>query len=223
MIDIKADFGKEIEALWDKHANADKTFKERGFAVPCEIKKGGILFLGINPSFDEEEFKKKPDAGKVFYPLYDEKPHKYFTKFIDIANDLKESWSHIDLLFVRETDQKAVGKLLSGNVDFFYRQLLISKRIIELAKPNVIVVNNTLARLFLGYHQNEEKDKDVWIGFNFDFDENLGTEKIINHEILSGTPVFFTSMLTGQRALDTGSYRRLKWHINFVLDKQKNK
>jgi hypothetical protein len=28
-------------------------------------------------------------------------------------------------------------------------------------------------------------------------------------------------MLTGQHALDNGSYERLKWHIKFVLDKEK--
>jgi len=37
--------------------------------------------------------------------------------------------------------------------------------------------------------------------------------------MLKNVPIFFTSMLTGQRALDNGSFERLIWHINFVLGK----
>ena len=59
------------------------------------------------------------------------------------------------------------------------------------------------------------------MGFDFQFDEKLGTHKIINNLELENTPVFFTSMLTGHRAIDNGSFERLKWHINFIL-KQKS-
>jgi hypothetical protein len=34
---------------------------------------------------------------------------------------------------------------------------------------------------------------------------------------LENIPIFFTSMLTGQRALDKGSYARLIWHIKYAL------
>ena len=44
------------------------------------------------------------------------------------------------------------------------------------------------------------------MGFDFIFDEKLGTHKIVNNSELENTPVFFTSMLTGQRALDNGSF-----------------
>ena len=87
--------------------------------------------------------------------------------------------------------------------DFFEQQLIISKEIIEMTKPKVIIVNNSLAR---DYFQFETL-----------FDKLIGTPRIINNQVLEGTPVFFTSMLTGQRALDLGSYERLKWHIKQVL------
>lgn len=50
------------------------------------------------------------------------------------------------------------------------------------------------------------------------FDKSIGTHNIVNNVDLKGTPVFFT-MRTGQRALDNGSYDRLVWHINYVLEK----
>jgi len=52
-----------------------------------------------------------------------------------------------------------------------------------------------------------------FIGYDFIWDEELGTYTYKNN------PFFFTSMLTGQRALDNGSFKRLIWHINFVKNK----
>lgn len=89
------------------------------------------------------------------------------------------------------------------------KQLKISIAIIEKSKPKVIIVSNAYARdLLIGEYQIRTV-----------FDKNIGTHKIVNNYDLEGTPVFFTSMLTGQRALDNGSYDRLVWHINYVLEK----
>jgi hypothetical protein len=103
-------------------------------------------------------------------------------------------------------------------LDFIYKQLEISKQVIELARPKIIVVNNSLARKYLGLDKNIDRNENIWMNFTFDFDPNIGTY-LISEGVLKNTPVFFTSMLTGQRALDRGSYERLMWHINFVLEK----
>jgi hypothetical protein len=71
----------------------------------------------------------------------------------------------------------------------------------------------------MGFDKNLERTKGVWMDFDFEFDENLGTHKIVNNSELENVPVFFTSMLSGQRALDNGSYQRLIWHIKYVLNK----
>ena len=132
-------------------------------------------------------------------------------------------WSHIDLLFVRWTNQKEVEQIMSekNGVEFLWKQLLISKQIIEESNPKIIVVNNSFARKLLGFDKSIKNGQvfDIWMGFDFKFDNKIGTYRITNNEILNGTPVFFTSMLTGQRALDNGSYERLIWHINYVKDR----
>lgn len=48
---------------------------------------------------------------------------------------------------------------------------------------------------------------------DFKWDEELGTYTYKNN------PFFFSSMLTGQRALDNGSFERLVWHIKKVKSK----
>jgi len=144
--------------------------------------------------------------------------HKYFTKFVDIAEKTKMKWSHFDLLYMRETDQKKISSLLKTERGrhFIYQQLMVSKQIVNkiMVQENsvVFVVNNTLARDLLG------KDKpnsaaEHWMNYNFVWREDFGTY------FCNGHPFFFTSMLTGQSALDKGSYERLIWHIKFVKEK----
>ena len=116
-------------------------------------------------------------------------------------------------------------KLLTTETDFVCRQLVISKQIIENVNPKIIVVNNSLARRLSGREKIEFNGKWIseWINFDFIFDKDLGTDRIISTDHLNNTPVFFTSMLTGQRALDKGSYERLIWQIKFVLEKIENR
>lgn len=91
-------------------------------------------------------------------------------------------WIHLDLFYVRETNQKNMERLCEDTMgsEFVWVQFAITKDIIEQAKPCMLVVNNSF---------------------------------------LEGTPVFFSSMLTRQRALDLGSLERLEWHIRFVRKK----
>ena len=217
---IKEKFGKSIQQIWDNDDYNSIEIKKWGYASQDEIERNSLMFIGINPS------NPNSDEWSDFYNNIQERTeetHRYFNKFIEISKKAGLLWSHIDLLFVRWTNQKEVEQLISNEkgVRFLWEQLLISKKIIEEARPKIIVVNNSFARTLLGFDKYEKKGKleNVWLGFEFEFDENLGIHKITNNEILNATPVFFTSMLTGQRALDKGSFERLKWHINYVKNK----
>ena len=59
----------------------------------------------------------------------------------------------------------------------------------------------------------------VWLGdwIKFEFDKTIGTYVVNEPKELKGTKIFFTSMLSGQRALDLGTRERLVWHIAEVL------
>lgn len=203
---INKKFGNQIERIWNDKKFENIEIKSRGFAVQDDIKQNALMFIGINPSYDGN-----PEC--IYYENSHGETHKYFKKFIDISLSVEMDWTHLDLLFLRETSQNVVKALSKSQIGhgFIDEQLKVSKKIIELAKPKILVVNNTHARdLLLSNSFSTEK-------FEFEFDNVLGTERIINHEILNGVPVFFTSMLTGQRALDLGSYKRLVWHIKHVI------
>ncbi len=227
---IREEFESEINNFWNNPKFSEIEIIKRGYGIHDKIIKNSILFIGINPSFT-----KNAIHGNYFINLDQEakaskegKPYVYFKKFVDITNKLnnnqeikrKIKWSHLDLLFHRETKQHFIDNLKKekNGFEFISEQLELSKKFILKSRPKVIVVSNTKARNFLkGY-----SDK-ISMGFEFKFDEDLGTDIIINHPDLNNVPIFFTSMLSGQRALDNGSYDRLIWHIDYVLKKTANK
>ena len=73
------------------------------------------------------------------------------------------------------------------------------------------MVCNALARVFMGKEKEKEKNTGIWMDYEFIFDDKIGTYR------WEGKPVFFSSMLSGQRALDKGSLERLQWHVKRTL------
>ena len=214
-----------IEQNYEKRLNQiliNDDFKEisilnRGFVITKQIATQSLLFIGINPSYKE----RKSEQPKSI-TLFDDNrntSYNYFKKFEIIVNDLKLkynidiTWHHLDLLFYRNTSQKYFDQLVKekNGKKFIIEQLEISKEIIETSQPKIIVINNTLARELI----QDKIDLDFKFNYKIEFDKKIGTHRLSEN----GTPIFFTSMLTGQRALDLGSFERLTWHIKFVLDK----
>jgi hypothetical protein len=185
-----------------------ESFSQDCFLFPKTIETNSILFIGINPSSSENQ---KPYDSYELCQI--DNKHPYFKRMEEIAKDCQISWTHLDLLFFRETNQDSIYDILNkdNGVAYIWEQLQISDKLIKAASPKVIVVCNVLAGIFLGKEQDRAKNKNIWLGYDFIFDEILGTY------IWNKTPIFFSGMLTGQRALDNGSYERLKWHIKKTI------
>lgn len=216
MVSIENDYKNEIESLFNSEEFQGIELLKRGYVCLKEIQADSILFMGLNPSFTKDAV-----SGSDFY-RHEDAIYSYFKKFPDLVKHTGFNWTHLDLLFIRETNQKLIEKLTKDEIGtkFIWDNLQISRKIIEKSKPKIIVVQNTLARRFLGKDKAGKSNK--WLDYDFKFDHNIGTDRIQNKESkLYGVPVFFTSMLTGQRAIDLGSYERLKWHIKFVIDNDK--
>lgn len=215
-INIRTEFSKSLLELFRKAFGISDILR-RGFATSEKIKKGSILFVGLNPSFTLANEPNEPE--EIFYNLSQQDNYKYFKRFEEISESTGIAWEHIDMLTIRETNQNNVISLArkSEGLDFIWKHLLLTKDILEQTEPKVIVVANTVARTYLG-KDVEPNGNNKWLGYLFEFDETIGTHRITNRDSsLLEIPVFFTSMMTGQRAMDNGSYERLKWHINWVL------
>lgn len=182
-----------------KHPNYD--ILQRGFAIEQNLETDTILFLGMNPSY-------KPGIKGGFYKEYG---HWYFNRIKDVTSEvnirMKTSFpfAHHDIFFVRDTSQARVLEMKAEMGDFFKTQMDISKDLIGSARPKLIVVVNAGASKIF---QNEMCVPEQW-------NDELGADfiKVGNAHV----PVIFTGMLSGQRALDDGSYKSLIWHICHIL------
>ena len=185
-----------------------------------------LLFLGMNPSFGGDKIDGIFPWTKEF-----SKDISYFKPFFTIEERLKEvyqidlKWTHFDLFVFRETKQARIEKIFMNNEQgriFLAQQLEVLKERLLRTKPKVIVASNALIRTFLGLNRHHDKNGNevgIWLGdwIETKFDPKIGTHVILQPEELKGTKIFFTSMLSGQRALDLGTRERLVWHIAEVL------
>jgi hypothetical protein len=193
------------------------------------LKPNCLLFIGINPSFSERGAKTfhantTLDLAKDFQfppvgPIdLDEHlalereayaKHPYFARFREIATILELDWDHLDLLSIRETNQAAVRRAIedkNGNlIPFAEAQLALVEGHLLNSSPVAIVVANAFASRLL-----EKRLQPT-----FDVETGCHRLTLSNRSV----PVFLSSMLTGQRALDTFSYQRLIWHLQFALNR----
>lgn len=201
----------------------------RGFAFQYDEDENDsdILFLGMNPSFRDNQDKKD-----YHWDRFTKGGKGYFKPFFTIEEDLKKEynlnikWTHFDLFAFQETKQANVKKLFMKNEEgciFLFQQLEVLKERLLQTQPKVIVASNALIRTFLGMKRKvDEKTQTevgIWLGdwIKFDFDKTIGTYVVNQPKELKGTKIFFTSMLSGQRALDLGTRERLVWHLAEVL------
>jgi len=123
----------------------------------------------------------------------------------------------LDIFYLRETSQNSVKDLLKRETsrDFLNKQWVLTKSILDAllqgSEKRIVVVSNAFARDIIMSNVNGLSE-----GYPLEFDEKIGTYTYKN------TIFFFTSMLTGQRALDKGSFERLIWQINFIKNLSKS-
>lgn len=201
-----------------KDNGAPDIFWQYGFAMPKMIKEDALLFVGLNPSFIQGG-----DPKSHFYDVAQD-AQGYFAKFAEIAKSCGDdiTWEHLDLLPIRHTNQGNVVKKIvimhRGIINDYLKQ--VSKKLLENSKPKAVIVVNATARLLLGKDQHENRHGkliNVWMGYDFRFDDSNGACYVQNADALKDIPFFFTGMLSGQRALDLGSFERLKWHVAKVV------
>ncbi len=128
----------------------------------------------------------------------------YFGRPIQIAKEVNLPWDHIDLFLYRETSQTDFMKRIydENNLNqFALDQLNIFKETLHEVNPKCIVISNAHGSQIVREYLSKNL---VW-------DEKRGFHWYTGND--SKVPIFFTSMLSGQRSLDRWSYERLVWHI----------
>jgi hypothetical protein len=202
-MNLKSIYEAKLVEILKKYQNNNDPLAKNGFFMFENISENELLFIGINPSNIKDLVNKYSvvyENGIFWAKENFRNEYKYYQHFNDLANN--KNWSYLDLFFTYEKNQKLIEKNINSR--FFIEQFNISREIIEKISPKLIVVNNAFVRQYI---------KDY---FECVFDNNIGTYRI---KEFNNIPIFFSGMLTGARALDVGSRERLKWHIDFVVNK----
>lgn len=209
-MNVEAIYKERLEALWDDclynlPEGFEKELANRGYAVERELPHEDVLFIGMNPSYDADI--DKPE--KLFYNVADA-GNDFFKAIVTFSSNTLEynNPSHHDLLFIRHTKQKDIEAFMKKGLlkEFLEKQLDISVEIIRELSPKLIVVLNAGACKLFSSRFERVSDRDI--------EKYLGAYPFIINE---KTPVLFSSMLSGQRALDIGSRDSLSWHIKYIL------
>jgi len=220
---------QKIVELWGKWEKKLRNIDEHlpvPFLYSGKLRRNALLFVGLNPSFLPDLYnpiwghiEPKTFAGwsncieidKVQQAIEREnvkrrKYRRYFGVFQDISKKVGAVWEHIDLFFYRKLKQDDFKRQIYENdslTEFVLCQLRLSKELIHELQPRIIVVANKLASDIFCEEWKLKTDEERGYDLAFVSGKN--------------TPVFLGSMLSGQRALDIYSRKRLIWHIKKAI------
>lgn len=223
MEDIRSQLFEEYNDFWNNNKNKDSFGDFFNGNPQCAPKieigdfddtvRNGLLFVSCNPSGTDTDFyeqNKKIDYKEVMW--YTKK--KDTSGFLDALKKFSEKcgyggkYSKLDVFCVVKKAQKEDIKHYSdkNNKSLYKEMFTIFVDTVEKIQPEVIVVANAFIRdLF----QNDFKDI-IRYDKNQDLEYGGHRAKFGEHE----TYIFFTSMLSGGRALDVGSREVLEWAVN---------
>ncbi|MEH6489328.1 hypothetical protein [Hyphomonas oceanitis] len=215
------EFNDTLDDIWTKElADLDELLIPNYFGP---MRRGGILFVGMNPSFNEKTVKsffsgkmaldisgrsafawsaspRINRASSIAYSEWSQRNYHTFFRFHDvIAKHCERDWNHLDLFNFRSTSQKSFEKLLAQRPHYVAKQMDLFSRVVSSIEPEVILIANAngarRARDFLGLK----------------FDEIVGHYPYKIGDAF--VPIFLSGMLTNG-VLDTFSRERLIWQIS---------
>lgn len=227
------EINQKIVTLWNKHFTGNTDVYAPLFYD--ELHKDRLVFVGMNPSFSARGFKtilkdtEYADTDMVSFFKWQnissdlkliedcikmenyayQNYSQYFGRPIEIAKKVGLEWQHIDLFLYKETSQSDfMNRVRSKGVlnEFGMDQIKLFEEILVQIEPRCVVVTNATASEILREYIKDDLSWDAERGFHW---FTRGGKKI---------PMFFTSMLSGQRALDRWSYERLVWHIGQAVN-----
>ena len=235
MVSIADDVNREILRLWyaPEHGLVDR--KPLMPLVYPELRGGGLLFVGLNPSFSEKAFRSflvgsewEDFDPQTFYAWRDRcddfdvhraqrveaaalAAYEHYRRFARLAASLETQWVHVDVFTLRDTSQKAaLSQILRGGA-----RELVCTNLNGFGRAQLGLCTRLIQRLApeLLVVANAAASRLLVEALDGTFDEAAG-----HHVVRLGdriVPAFFSSMWT-QGALDAFSAQRLEWQIRRV-------
>lgn len=192
-----------IEKSFKFVQNHSQNFEELKYLSELSFEQYKSIFQDVQRLVDN--LKILGDIHSVFKGKY-----VYFNKFKFIAEYLNVKIEHLDLIPIRETSQSLVAGIIGQNHEFKTACLDLFYQTIELINPKAVIIENSVVRDMV-LSSADQRIKNYFPDYSFKHFINSDVGTPIND---NGVAIYYTSMLTGQRAMDLGSYHRLLWSLN---------
>lgn len=197
-------------------------------------KQDRFVFVGLNPSganlnyyeyyFGKEEnkdkkFEEHPDNAVIWYSPtapdpYPTAPDPYLKAAKDFVKDCGYSFFYkLDTFCIVKKKQSDLVKHFLANQPLYQQMFEIFAETLIKIQPHVVVVTSAVIRkIFLKKGKFKGFQKIITCVPN----QNKGgyTATITQGKRKIETQVYFSGMLSGQRALDKGSYENLVWLVS---------
>jgi len=229
-----------VKEINDRYIELWKEYENKVDKVPSllpELKTNTLLFIGINPScsyleekletigsdltteeflewtysLTEEKREEIKDERRVSRGQDEESAYGYFKPFYKISRDVmndEHEWEHLDVFRTIASNEEDLTERLKMNSEgkelseFGEKQFEFFHELLKKLNPQIIVVQNAKASKIIKHRLNINDN-------NFRKKQGFHIKKVNKRDV----PIFFSGMLSGHRALDTGSKKRLIWHI----------
>ena len=195
-------------------------------AIPCvEIsdklcKETSLLFVGMNPSGADKKYYRGKKEDVLIYTGCS----SYYQAMVEFTKECLgngHDFSELDLFGIVQGTQSVVEKDFLENPDYYKEMFGLFLKYVVNVQPDVIFVANALASKILRRDKSlklhQPKYDNFYKGTKYSWKENA---QFGGHTFTIGKftcQIYFSSMLSGQHALDKGSRENLAWLVkNYI-------
>ncbi|MVX36844.1 hypothetical protein [Myroides sp. LoEW2-1] len=175
----------KVAQIWKRYAKSiPADLIEREFCYSENIEQKDLLFLGLNPSFEEESLNQAVKYNVRSQLDKNLKNKEYFKRILSSLEhrlfdiDLRDDFAYADLFYYRTNEKDKVVEQLIDDVNglmFLEDQLTVTQKLIEeVIKPKVIVLRHWHAAVFMGMLGS--KGDFTWLGYDLELVEYTGSE-----------------------------------------------
>ena len=194
--------------------------------IPCmelsdkQYEGRPLLIVGVNPGgSDRKHYSGNKDD--VFVYGGDSPYYKEMAEFAKKCLDDKDGFSELDLFGIVQGNQSVVREDFLENPDYYKEMFELFLKYLVLTQPKVIIVANAFACRVLCRDTDLKLCEPEYDNFYKNAKYSLVTNDQFGGYTFSTkgfkTQLYFSSMLSGQRALDNGSKDNLSWMVKNYL------
>lgn len=194
--------------------------------IPCiEISNrlcegAPLLFVGMNPSgTDKKSYSRNKED--VFVYGGDSPYYREMGEFTEKCLGCTDGFSELDLFGIVQSNQSVVREDFLENPDYYKEMFELFLKYLILTQPKVIIVANAFACRVLCRDTDLKLCEPEYDNFYKNAKYSLVTNDQFGGYTFSTkgfkAQMYFSSMLSGQRALDNGSKDNLIWMVRNYL------